>query len=68
VPWYVWWVLPFAALSRGRALKAAVVALTVALALGAVPQSVELIHSLGYFPTRTPAGRANHLYFERLVK
>jgi hypothetical protein len=68
VPWYVWWVLPFAALSRGRALKAAVVALTVALALGAVPQSVELIHALGYFPTRTPAGRANHLYFERLVK
>jgi hypothetical protein len=68
VPWYVWWLLPFAALARGRALKAAAVAVTVALALGAIPQSVQMIHGLGYYPTRTATGRANHLFFEHLVK
>jgi hypothetical protein len=67
VPWYVWWVLPFAAVCRGRAVKVAVVAVTVGLALGAVPQSTQLIHAFGYYPTRTPVGRANHLEFERLL-
>jgi hypothetical protein len=68
VPWYVWWVLPFAALSRLRAAKAAVVAVTVGLALGAAPQMPQLIHALGYYPTRTAVGRADHLEFERLLK
>jgi hypothetical protein len=67
VPWYVWWVLPFAALSRSRALKAAVVVVTVGLALGAVPQSTQLIHHFGYYPTRTPVGHADHAEFERLL-
>ena len=67
VPWYVWWVLPFAALSRRRALKVAAVAVTVGLALGAVPQSTQLIHAFGYYPTRTPVGRADHAEFERLL-
>jgi hypothetical protein len=67
VPWYVWWVLPFAALSRSRALKAAVVPVTVGLALGAVPQSTQLIHHFGYYPTRTPVGHADHAEFERLL-
>jgi hypothetical protein len=68
VPWYVWWALPFAALSRLRTAKAAVVAVTVGLALGAVPQMPQLIHAFGYYPTRTPVGRAAHLEFERLLK
>jgi hypothetical protein len=68
VPWYVWWVLPFAALSRLRTLKAATVALSVVLAAGAVPQMPQLIHAFGYYPTRTPVGRAAHARFERLVK
>ena len=68
VPWYVWWVLPFAALARGRAPKAAVVALTAFLALGAIPQSTQLIHAFGYYPTRTPVGHAAHAQFERLLK
>jgi hypothetical protein len=67
VPWYVWWVLPFAALTRGRSLRIAVVAVTVGLALGAVPQSTQFIHALGYYPTRTPVGRADHARFERLL-
>jgi hypothetical protein len=68
MPWYVWWVLPFAALARTRALAAACVVLTVWLALGAIPQLPKLIHSFGYYPTRTAAGRANHLYTQRYLK
>jgi hypothetical protein len=68
VPWYVWWMLPFAALSRLRTPRAAAVAVTVALALGAAPQMPQLIHAFGYYPTRTPVGRADHAYFERLLK
>jgi hypothetical protein len=67
VPWYVWWLLPFAALTRAHAARAAAVVLTVALALGAVPQSTQLIHAFGYYPTRTPVGRAAHAQFERLL-
>jgi hypothetical protein len=68
VPWYVWWVLPFAALSRVKALKVAVVVVTVGLAMGAVPQMQQLIHAFGYYPTRTPVGHTAHTYFERLLK
>jgi hypothetical protein len=64
----VWWILPFAALSRLRSLKAATALVTVGLALGAVPQMPRLIHAFGYYPTRTPVGRAAHARFERLLK
>jgi hypothetical protein len=67
VPWYVWWLLPFAALTRVRAAPVAAVVLTVFLALGAIPQSTQLIHAFGYYPTRTPVGRAAHAQFERLL-
>jgi membrane-bound metal-dependent hydrolase YbcI (DUF457 family) len=68
MPWYVWWVLPFAALARTRALAGACVLLTAWLALGAIPQMPRLIHAVGYYPTRSAAGRANHLYTERYLK
>jgi hypothetical protein len=67
VPWYVWWLLPFAALARMWAAKAAAVVLSVALAVGAMPQSTQLMHAFGYYPTRTPVGRAAHTQFERLL-
>jgi hypothetical protein len=68
MPWYVWWVLPFAALARTRVLAGACVLLTAWLALGAIPQMPHLVHSFGYFPTRTTAGLANHLYTQRYLK
>jgi hypothetical protein len=68
MPWYVWWVLPFAALARTRVLAGVTVVLTVWLALGAIPQMTNLIHHFGYYPTRSAAGRANHLYTERYLK
>ena len=68
MPWYVWWVLPFAALARTRALTAAFVVLTAWPALGAIPQMPKVIHHFGYFPTRTAAGLANHLYTQRYLQ
>jgi hypothetical protein len=68
MPWYVWWVLPFAALARTRALAVTCVALTVWLGIGAIPQSQSLMHAVGYRPTRSVAGRADHLYLERLLQ
>jgi membrane-bound metal-dependent hydrolase YbcI (DUF457 family) len=68
MPWYVWWVLPFAALARTRWLAAACVVLTAWLALGAIPQMPKLIHAFGYYPTRTAAGLANHEYTQRYLQ
>ena len=68
MPWYVWWVLPFAALARTRALAGACVVLTAWLALGAIPQMPKVIHAFGYYPTRTAAGLANHLYTQRYLQ
>jgi hypothetical protein len=68
MPWYVGWILPFAALARRRWLAGACVVLTVWLALGAIPQMPKLVHSIGYYPTRSPVGKANHLYTEHLLK
>jgi hypothetical protein len=68
MPWYVWWVLPFAALARTRALAGACVVLTAWLALGAIPQMPKVIHHFGYYPTRTAAGLANHRYTQRYLQ
>jgi hypothetical protein len=68
MPWYVWWVLPFAALARTRVLAGACVLLTAWLALGAIPQMPKVIHSFGYYPTRTAAGLANHLHTQRYLQ
>jgi membrane-bound metal-dependent hydrolase YbcI (DUF457 family) len=68
MPWYVWWVLPFAALARTRALAGACIVLTAWLALGAIPQMPKLIHAFGYYPTRTAAGMANHRYTQRYLQ
>jgi hypothetical protein len=68
MPWYVWWVLPFAALARTRVLAGACVVLTAWLALGAIPQMPKIIHAFGYYPTRTAAGLANHDYTQRYLQ
>jgi hypothetical protein len=68
MPWYVWWILPFAALARTCALAAACVVLTAWLALGAIPQMPRLIHDAHFYPTRSAVGRANHDLTERYLK
>ena len=51
-----------------RITTAMVFLLTAWLALGAIPQMPKVIHSFGYFPTRTQAGLANHLYTQRYLQ
>jgi hypothetical protein len=68
MPWYVWWVLPFAALMRTRTLQVVCVVLTAWLALGAIPQMPRLIHDAGFYPTRSAVGRANHDFTQRYLR
>jgi len=68
MPWYLAWSLPFAALAFPRALVPLAVAGCLWLGIGGIPQMPKVIHALGYFPTRTSTGMANHLYEERLVR
>jgi len=68
MPWYVGWILPFAALVRRPWLGLACVVLTIWLGLGAIPQMPKIVHSVGYYPTRTAVGKANHDFTERLLK
>ncbi len=68
MPWYVLWVLPFAALARTRWLTAACIALTLWLGLGAIPQMLDIIHHFGYVPGHTAIGHANHILTERTLK
>ena len=68
MPWYVGWILPFAALVRRPWLGLACVVLTIWLGLGAIPQMPKIVHFVGYYPTRTAVGKANHDFTERLLK
>ena len=67
MPWYVLWVLPFAAMSRSRLLRGVAVVLTVWLALSWLPQTPGVVHRLGWAPTRTAVGAADHARIERLL-
>jgi alpha-1,6-mannosyltransferase len=68
MPWYVLWVLPFAALSRSAAPKAAAVVLTVVLLAMWAPAGVPTLHHLGWTPTHTPVGHQNSVYLHRLLR
>jgi hypothetical protein len=67
MPWYILWALPFAALSRSRALRAAALVVSVWVALvwsGLVPL---VAHQHGVYPSRTPVARANRQYLDSLL-
>ena len=64
MPWYVLWVLPFAALARPGAPRAAAIALTVFLLAVWAPATAPLLHRLGAHPTRTATGRANNRFMQ----
>lgn len=67
MPWYILWALPFAALSRSRALRGAAVVMSVWVTLvwsGLVPL---LAHEHGVYPSRTAVGRADHRFMDSLL-
>jgi hypothetical protein len=68
MPWYVLWMLPFAALARPGAARAAAVVLTVFLLAAWAPATAPLLHRLGAHPTRTATGRANSRFMQRLLR
>ncbi|MGI8801980.1 MAG: hypothetical protein ACR2KV_07380 [Solirubrobacteraceae bacterium] len=57
LPWYVLWLLPFAALARARALRIAAVLVSLYLMLAWVPLMTDLIHSIGFRPSLTLLGQ-----------
>jgi hypothetical protein len=68
MPWYVLWVLPFAALARPGAPRAAAIALTVFLLAVWAPATAPLLHRLGAHPTHTATGRENNRFMQRLLR
>jgi hypothetical protein len=67
LPWYVLWVLPLAALSRSRALRAASVVLGVYLIIAWAPASALLWDALGFHPEKTSLGRLHQRYVKELL-
>ncbi len=67
-PWYVLWVLPFAALAGGRRLRLAVVALCLYFLLAYLPATPMLLDSIHFNPERTTLGVAHQEETEALVR
>lgn len=67
-PWYLLWVLPFAALSRSRRLGIAVVALGVYFILAYMPATPMLAKAIDFHPESTALGIAHQQETEALVR
>jgi hypothetical protein len=68
MPWYLVWSLPFVALATPRALAPLAVVACLWLGVAAVPQMPQVVHALGWYPTRSATGHANHEFELRLVR
>jgi alpha-1,6-mannosyltransferase len=67
LPWYILWLLPLAALSRSRALRATALALGVYLIIAWAPASGILWKAIGFQPSKTPLGRLHQRYVKELL-
>jgi hypothetical protein len=68
MPWYLAWSLPFAALRLPRLLAPLSVVACLWLGVAGIPQMPNLLHDIGWYPTRSATGHANHEYEVRLVR
>jgi hypothetical protein len=68
MPWYVLWVLPFAALSTRGAPRAAAIAMTVFLLAIWAPASPPALHRLGAHPGATTTGKVNNRFMHALLR
>jgi hypothetical protein len=69
MPWYVYWVLPLAALLRGRALRIATIVFGISLLFVWLPLGQDFNHNvLHVHPTRTSVGKENKAYLHRLLR
>jgi hypothetical protein len=67
LPWYVLWVLPFAALSASRRLRATALVLGVYLIVAWAPASTLLWNAIGFHPEKTSLGRLHQRYVKELL-
>jgi hypothetical protein len=67
LPWYVLWVLPLAALSSSRRLRAAVLVLGVYFIIAWAPASGQLWNAIGFHPEKTSLGRLHQRYVKELL-
>jgi hypothetical protein len=67
LPWYVLWVLPLAALSTSRRLRAAALVLGVYLIVVWAPASGLLWKALDFYPEKTPLGRLHQRAVKELL-
>jgi hypothetical protein len=67
LPWYVLWVLPFAALSSSRRLRVGALVLGVYLIISWAPASGLLWSRIGFYPEKTPLGRLHQRYVKELL-
>jgi hypothetical protein len=67
LPWYVLWVLPMAALSSSRRLRATALAVGVYMIVAWAPASGYLWDAIGFHPEKTSLGRLHQRYVKELL-
>jgi hypothetical protein len=67
LPWYVLWVLPFAALSSSRRLRTTALVVGVYFVLAWAPVTGALLGGIGFHPDKTPLGRLHQRYVKELL-
>lgn len=67
LPWYVLWVLPFAALSGSRRLRVAALVLGVYFIAAWAPITGTVFNAIGFHPDKTPLGRLHQRYVKELL-
>jgi Glycosyltransferase family 87 len=67
LPWYVLWVLPLAALSSSRRLRAAAAVLGAWLIVSWAPASTLVWQAIGFHPEKTSLGRLHQRYVKELL-
>jgi len=68
MPWYVLWILPFAALTHRGAPRAAAIVLTVFLLVAWAPSTAPALHRMGAHVTATATGRVNNRFMHALLR
>ncbi len=67
LPWYVLWVLPFAALSSSRRLRATALLLGVYFIAAWAPVTGGVLHAIDFHPDKTSLGRLHQRYVKELL-
>jgi hypothetical protein len=67
LPWYVLWVLPMAALSRSRALRATALVIGVFFAMAWAPLAGNFFNAIDFHPERTSLGKLHQRYVKELL-